>query len=76
MYKVWKVLLLLSLTSCDASAPQVDSGADLDPCDRVIKRLEECIGARPALIGVCTSADVDRLLLLSCGELLQELSGG
>lgn len=65
-------LLLLMLCACDDGAPKApDMG--LSPCEALLDRIEQCLGARPALVGDCPVSSVQQALNMTCGELLIEI---
>lgn len=69
--KCYLFLLIVCMTTCDnQDVPQEEN-----PCGALIKRLEECIGARPFIRGVCTAEKVKMMLELSCAELINDLMG-
>ena len=67
-------LLVICMTTCDNGS--VDEMSEpQNSCDRLLDKLEDCIGARPSLIGVCIEERVEYLLMLSCAEIISNLRG-
>lgn len=71
LYATTMFVLVTILTTCE-SPSQVTPPPKL-PCDEVLDKLEECIGARPALYGGCTLSSAEHLLEMSCSELIDTL---
>lgn len=71
LYVTTMIMLITILTTCE-SPSQPPTPAKL-PCDEVLDKLEECIGARPVLFGGCTLSSAEHLLELSCDELIDAL---
>ena len=69
--KCYLFLLIACMTACDNQNVQQEQS----PCDALINKLEECIGARPFIRGECTAENVKRLLELSCAELIDNIMG-
>ena len=67
-------LLVICMTTCDNGS--VDELSEpQNACDRLLDKLEDCVGARPSLIGVCTEQKAENLLMLSCAEIISNLRG-
>jgi predicted secreted protein len=69
-YAIIMTILITIFTTCES--PGENKPPKL-PCDEVLDRVAECIGARPAIRGMCTLSTARYLLSLSCNELIDAL---
>ena len=71
LYVTTMFALITILTTCE-SPSQTQTPIKL-PCDEVLDKLEQCIGARPVIYGRCSLSSAEHLLELSCSELIDTL---
>lgn len=66
--------MFLLLVSCEYTK-NTEVPKSKSPCEKVLSKLEECIGAPPFIVGECEDYKVEHLLQLNCKDLLQEIIG-
>ena len=69
--KCYLLLLIICVTTCEPQDTQIDKS----PCEILLDTLEACIGGRPSLMGTCTDEEANRLLKLSCADIISNLRG-
>lgn len=71
--KCYLLLLIMCMVTCDHR--DTDLEAEPEPCEALLARIEDCIGGRPALSGLCVDEQAERLLTMSCAEIVIYLRG-
>jgi hypothetical protein len=72
--KCYLFLLIACMATCDHADDQ-SYNPYRSPCEALLDKLEDCIGGRPSLRGACTDRKAERLLEMSCAEIISNLRG-